>query len=325
MFKNKRVLVTGGLGFIGSNLAIRLVGLGAKVTIVDALISGHGGNYFNIAPIKNRVIVKILNLKDEKKVKLLLVDQEYVFNLAGSVSHLNSMTNPHQDLESNVEAHISLLEGLRKVNSKAKIVFASTRQVYGNPKYLPVNEEHPVDPVDINGINKYAAEQLHLLYSKRYSIPVVILRLTNTYGPRQLICHNRQGFIGWFIHQAVEGDVIKLFDGGRQIRDLNFIDDVVEAFLLAAREEKTNGNIFNLGSKDVVSLSEIARKLILLTGKGKMVSVAFPGKEKSIGIADVFLDFSKIKKKLGWTPKIKLDKGLEQTIKYFKKYGKYYI
>lgn len=306
-------------------MAIKLVQLGAKVTIIDGFIPDHGGNIFNISPIKNKVSLHILNLKNQGGITPFLKDQDYVFNLAGSVSHLDSLKKPKADLENNVEVHISLLAALKKVNRKARVLYASTRQVYGNPLYLPVDEKHPIAPVDVNGINKYAAEQLHLLYHKLYLLPVTILRLTNTYGPHQLIRHSRQGFIGWFIHQAMTGGVINLFDGGVQVRDLNYVSDVVDAFLLAATHDKAAGEVFNLGSGEFVSLSYIAKKLISLTGRGSLHSVPFPKDEKFISIGDTYLDFSKIAKTLGWKPKTTLNRGLVLTVGFYKKYGEHYI
>jgi UDP-glucose 4-epimerase len=234
LFAGKRVLVAGGLGFIGSNLARRLVELGADVLIVDALIPAYGGNPFNIAGIENRVRVNIADVRNESVINHLVQGQDFLFNLVGQVSHIDSMQDPYTDLETNCRAQIALLEACRRYNPQVKIVYTGTRQVYGRPRYLPVDEEHPVEPVDINGVHKMAAEWYHRIYHQAHGLRTVTLRLTNTYGPRMRVKDSRQGFIGWWIHQVVRGREIEIFGTGQQIRDLNYVDDVVEVLLLAA-------------------------------------------------------------------------------------------
>ncbi|HVF29262.1 MAG TPA: NAD-dependent epimerase/dehydratase family protein, partial [Pyrinomonadaceae bacterium] len=288
-YKGRRVLITGGLGFIGSNLARKLVELGdVEVSILDALLPGQGGNPYNVHDVCDRITVHTANMGDDWVINHLVGGVDYIFNLAGSVSHLDSMQHPQRDLELNCAAQLTLLEACRSFNPHVKIVFASTRQVYGKPVYLPLDEQHRVAPIDINGIHKLAAEHYHLLHHRLYGTRAVCLRLTNTYGPRQLIHHNRQGFIAWFIRQAIDGDVMELFGEGRQRRDLNYVDDVVEALLLTGASEAVEGEIFNLGGEAPVTLSDLAEELISLTGRGSVRCVPFPPERQLIDIGNSF-------------------------------------
>ena len=248
-FKDKKVLITGGLGFIGSNLAIKLVELGANVTLLDSMQQNYGGNLFNIESVKDRVIVNFSDMRDTHALPYLVKEKDYIFNLAGQVSHIDSMINPMTDMEINVKAQLSLLEICREYNKEAVVVYSSTRQFYGHPQYLPVDEKHPIIPIDVNGIDKFAGEQYHLLFNKVYHLKTTALRMTNTYGPRQSIRHNRLGFIGWFIRKAVLGEEIEIFGDGKQVRDFTYVDDVVEALLLAATNEECYGVYFNLGGE----------------------------------------------------------------------------
>ncbi len=276
-YKGTSVLITGGLGFIGSNLAHRLTAIGGvKVFIVDALLPGHGGNPHNIHGIRDQVTVYKANLSTDWVTNHIVVGMDYIFNLAGSVSHLDSMRDPLMDMELNCAGQIRLLEACRSFNPAARIVFTSTRQVYGNPTYLPVDEQHPIAPLDVNGIHKRAAELYHLLYHRVYGIPVVCLRLTNTYGPRQLVKHDRQGFIAWFIRQAMDGGVIEVFGDGKQERELVYVDDVVDALLLSGASKGSEGEIFNLGGDHPISLTDLAGELIHLTGRGTIKLKSFP-------------------------------------------------
>ncbi|MDZ7265552.1 MAG: NAD-dependent epimerase/dehydratase family protein, partial [candidate division KSB1 bacterium] len=241
IFKNKKILITGGAGFIGSTLAHRLVKLGGKVTVVDSMIPDYGGNLFNLEGIQDRIRINFSDVRDRYSMEYLIGGQDYLFNLAGQVSHIDSMTDPFADLEINAKSQLSILEACRYHNPRIRIVFASTRQIYGRPQYLPVDENHPLDPPDINGINKLAGERYHTLYAKIYGLHCSVLRLTNVYGPRQLMRHNRQGFIGWFVRQIVRGETIKIFGTGEQKRDLVFVEDVVDALLLAGLNKNASG------------------------------------------------------------------------------------
>ena len=323
-FKGARVLITGGLGFIGSNLARRLAGLGADLTLVDSLIPEYGGNLFNIEGVRDQVRVNVSDVRDSYSMRNLVQDKDYLFNLAGQTSHLDSMTDPLTDLNINTTAQLFILEACRLYNRDVKIVFASTRQLYGRPKYLPVDEKHPVNPVDLNGIHKLAGELYHLLYNDVYKIRACALRLTNTYGPGMRVKDDRQTFLGIWIRRLLEGDPIQIFGDGSQRRDFNFVDDVVEAFLLAAAAPEANGEIFNLGQSEPISLKELAALLIQVNGGGDDKTVPFPAERKAIDIGDYYSDFSKIHKTLGWSPQVSLRDGLRQTVSYYKKHRMHY-
>ncbi len=323
-YAGSHVMITGGLGFIGSNLAHRLVELGAHVLIIDSLIPHYGGNLFNIKAIEDNVKINIADVRDEFGMNYLVRDQDVMFNLAGQVSHIDSMEDPYTDLNINVRSQLSILEACRKNNSKIKIVFASTRQVYGKPEYLPVDEKHPLHPTDVNGINKMAGEWYHILYNNVHGIKTTSLRLTNTYGPRQLMKHSRQGFIGWFIRQIVEGSEIKIFGDGQQKRDLNYVDDVVEAFLFAGASDKVNGMVFNLGDDNPIDLLSLVQLLIELNGGGSYSLIPFPEERKKIDIGDYYAAYEKIKTVLGWKPKNSIREGLAKTIHFYKKFRQHY-
>ena len=324
-YKGRSVLITGGLGFIGSNLALRLADIkDVEISIVDALRPGQGGNPFNIVRIQDRVKLHLADISDDTLSEQLVSGVDYIFNLAGSVSHIDSMLEPQSDLALNCTSQLKFLEACRKFNPHVKIVFSSTRQVYGKPVYLPVDEDHRVAPPDINAIHKLTAENYHLLYSKLYGLRTVCLRLTNTYGPRQLVHHNRQGFIGWFIRQAIDGDPIELFGGGRQRRDLNYVDDVVEALLLAGANEAGEGEIFNLGAEDSVSLADVTDELLSLTSAGSVRHIPFPPERQLIDIGNFHSSFSKIERMLGWRPHTSLRVGLARTIEFYKQNREHY-
>ena len=322
-FKNKEILITGGLGFIGSTLAHRLVGLEAKVTLVDSLIPQYGGNMFNIHGIKNKVKVNIADVRDEHSMDHLIQDKKFLFNLAGTLSHTDSMVDPYTDLEINCRAQLSILESCRKFNRDVKIVFSGTRGQYGKADYLPVDEKHSMHPTDINGINNTAGEWYHILYNNVYKIRATSLRLTNTYGPRHQMKHHKQGIINWFVRLAIEEKEINIFGDGKQIRDCNYVDDVVEALLLAAASDECNGQIYNLGGTPA-NLTEIVKKITNIIGNGNYKLIPFPENSKRIEIGDYIADYSKIKKTLGWEPKVSLEKGLQNTIEYYKKYKEHY-
>ena len=316
-FEGARVLITGGLGFIGSNLARRLDGLGAKITIVDSLIPDYGGNRYNIQGIGERLQVNISDVRDTHSLRSLVQGKDYLFNLAGQTSHLDSMLNPMPDLEINCQAQLSILETCRAHNPKIKIVFASTRQIYGRPNHLPVGESHPLNPVDVNGINKMAGEKYHLLYNDLYGIPATALRLTNTIGPRMRIRDARQTFVGLWVRQLLEGQPISVW-GGKQLRDFTDVEDAVDAFLMAAASPSTNGQVYNLGGSEVVDLMSVAKLMVEVHGSGKYEIHEFPPDRRAIDIGDYYADFSKIKAELGWAPKRALRDTIETTLDYFR-------
>lgn len=324
-YEGRAVLITGGLGFIGSNLARRLVDLGpSEITLLDALIAGHGGNSYNIEGIEERMKVVRGDMRDESIIAPLVERAHAIFNLAGQSSHLDSMRHPHRDLEINCAAQLSLLEACRRFNPGVKVVFTSTRQVYGKPLYLPVDEEHRLEPIDVNGVHKLAAERYHLLYHRLYGTAAVCLRLTNTYGPRQSLSHDRQGFLAWFIRQALDGGVIDLFGEGRARRDLNHVDDVVEALLLAGASDRADGEIFNLGGDEFVSLMEIATALAELTPNLGVRNSRFPAELQLIDIGDFRASYAKIEAALGWRPQMLFRDGLARTLEFYRRHRAHY-
>lgn len=323
-FSGKHVLITGGLGFIGSALAHTLVKAGAHITLVDSLIPEYGGNFFNIDGIKNKVKVNISDVRDPFAMAHLVQGQEYLFNLAGQTSHMDSMHDPFTDLDINASAQLSILETCKKYNPAVKIVFASTRQLYGKPEYLPVDEKHPINPVDVNGINKLAGEWYHLLYNNVYGIRACALRLTNTYGPGMRVKDARQTFLGIWVRSVIEGKPIQVFGDGLQLRDFNYVDDVVNALLLAAASDAANGEVYNLGSQEVINLKELAAMMVELRTGNTFNIVPFPPERKAIDIGDYYSDFNKIKSELGWQPKIGLKQGLESSLKYYETHHKHY-
>ena len=316
-FDRKKVLITGGLGFIGSNLAIRLVELGADVTLVDSLIPTYGGNLWNVEPIKTRVRINISDVRDPFAMKYLIYGQDYLFNLAGQTSHVDSMENPETDLAINVQAQLQILEDCRQHNPDVKVVFASTRQVYGRPLRIPVGEDHPLTPVDINGVHKLAAEHYHRLYNNIYGVRSVILRLTNTYGPRMRVVDARQTFLGIWIRRLLEGEPILIYGDGSQLRDYNYVDDVVDALLMAAETDTCYGDVLNLGSQEVFSLSQTAEIFLDLHPDGQVSYVPFPKSRLSIDIGDYQGDFSRIRGALGWSPKTNFRDGMRRTLEYY--------
>jgi dTDP-glucose 4,6-dehydratase/UDP-glucose 4-epimerase len=323
-FAGARALITGGLGFIGSNLARRLLPAGAKITLADSLIPLYGGNLFNIHDIQDRVAVSITDVRDRHALEHLVQGKDYLFNLAGQTSHLDSMTNPLTDLDINAAAQLSILEACRKHNPAIRIVFASTRQLYGKPEYLPVDEDHPIRPVDVNGINKLAAEWYHLLYNNVYGIRACALRLTNTYGPRMRVKDARQTFLGIWIKNLLQDQPIQVFGDGLQLRDFNFVDDVVDALLVSATHDGAAGQVFNLGSSEIINLKDLAGLLVRLHGAGRFEIVPFPPERKAIDIGDYYSDFSKVTTELGWAPRISLEQGLSNTLDYYCKNGSHY-
>jgi UDP-glucose 4-epimerase len=324
VFAGKRVLITGGLGFIGSNLARRLVTLGARVTILDSLLPDYGGDLFNIEGIEDQVRVNISDVRDFHSLQYLVQDQLYLFNLAGQTSHMDSMTDPLTDLEINCRAQLSILETCRKVNPTVKVVFASTRQMYGKPDYLPVDEAHLLRPVDVNGINKMAGEWYHILYNNVFDIPACALRLTNTYGPRMRVKDARQTFLGVWIRLVLEGRPFDVWDGPQR-RDFTYVDDAVDAILLAAASSQANGQIYNLGGDCVITLRDLAELLVEVNGGGEFTVRAYPSDRKRIDIGDYYADFGRIRTTLGWEPRIGLRDGLKRCLDYYSKHLPRYV
>jgi UDP-glucose 4-epimerase len=322
--REKSVLITGGLGFIGSSLARRLVRLGARVTLVDSLIPEYGGNLFNIDDIKDSVQVNISDVRDPHAIAYLIKGKNYLFNLAGQTSHIDSMLDPVTDLNINSAAQLSILEACRMHNRDIKIIFASTRQVYGKPEYLPVDENHPVRPVDVNGINKISGEWYHLLYNNVYGIRACALRLTNTYGIGMRVKDARQTFLGIWIRNLIERKPIFVFGDGLQLRDFNYIDDVVDALLISAVTPQADGQVYNLGNSEYTSLKDLAALLVELNRGGEYHLVPFPPERKTIDIGDYYSDYRKIQNALGWEPRVTLREGLHRSLGYYARHHRHY-
>jgi len=318
-------MITGGLGFIGSNLARRLVELGAEVLLVDSLIPDYGGNLFNIDGVADRVRVNVADIRQQSTMNYLVRDRDVIFNLAGQVSHIDSMLDPYSDLEINCRSQLTVLEACRNFNPGVKVVFAGTRQVYGRPDYLPVNESHLVRRTDVNGINKAAGEYYHLVYNNVFGVRACSLRLTNVYGPRQLIKHNRQGFIGWFIRLSVEDRVIQIYGDGSQLRDFVYVDDAADAFLRAAADDACNGEVFNVGGDVPHSHRELTSLLLEVAGSGRVQYVEWPADKKAIDIGSFYADSSKFKRITGWKPTVTLRDGLQRTIAFYRQHLDRYL
>jgi UDP-glucose 4-epimerase len=334
VFRGRASLITGGLGFIGSNLARRLAALGSRVTLMDSMVPEYGGNLFNVHDIRDAVRVNIADVRDRSAMDHLVQGQDFLFNLAGQVSHIDSMRDPFTDLDINCRSQLSILEACRHNNRDVRIVFAASRQEYGRPEYLPVDERHPMRPVDVNGINKLAGEWYHVVYADVYGVATASLRLTNTYGPGQLLRHNRQGFIGWFLRTVVEGGEIQLYGDGSQLRDLNHVDDVVEAFLLAAaaldrapREPglRAGERIWNLAAEPPISLRDLSALLVELAGRGSVRHVEWPAEKKTIDIGSYYGSHAKITAELGWRPRVTLRDGLQRTLRYYEQHLEHYL
>lgn len=323
-WQHRTVLITGGLGFIGSNLAIRLVELGAQVTLIDSLIPDYGGNLFNINGLTQAVHVNLSDIRDRFSMEVLLQNKQVIFNLAGQTSHMDSMRDPQTDLAINGAAQLSLLEQCRAVNPTARIVFASTRQLYGRPQYLPVDEDHPVNPVDVNGINKLSAELYYRLYHNVYGLSTRILRLTNTIGPRMRIRDARQTFLGIWIRQLLEGEPIDVW-GGEQLRDFNDVDDVVDAMLIAGQHEGLSPSPYNLGSSETISLLDLAQMMVAIHGKGDVNIRSFPADRKKIDIGDYHSSFARYQQATGWQPSRSLAHTLERTLAYYAEHRDHYL
>ena len=318
-------MITGGLGFIGSNLARRLVELGARVLLVDSLIPDFGGNLFNIDGIADRLQTNVADVRQQSTMNYLVQGVDVIFNLAGQVSHIDSMHEPFTDLEINCRAQLTILEACRHNNPRAKLVFAGTRQMYGKPDSLPVKETHLVRPTDVNGINKAAGEYYHLVYNNVFGVRACSLRLTNVYGPRQLIKHNRQGFIGWFIRLAIEDHTIQIYGDGSQLRDFVYVDDAVDAFVRAGADERCNGEVFNVGGDRAISHRELTALLVKVAGSGRAEYIAWPPEKKAIDIGDFYADSSKFMKATGWKPAVSLEEGLRRTIAFYRQHWDRYV
>jgi UDP-glucose 4-epimerase len=323
-YRGRKVMITGGLGFLGSSLAIALVDLGARVVLVDALLPLYGGNYYNIEGIKDRVEVHIADIRDSEAMDRLVQGQDTIFNLAAQVSHLDSMTDPLLDLDINARGNLVLLEACRRFNPIVKVVYAGTRGQYGRPVETPVREGHPMRPTDFYGVDKAAAEQYHFLYNKVCGLRAASLRINNTYGPRHQMKHAKYGTLNWLIRLAMEGRSIRVYGDGSQLRDYNYVDDVTEAFLLVGARSEADGEAFNLGSGQPIRFLDLVKVIIETVGNGSYECVPWPQERLAIEVGDYVADYSKIYRLLGWSPKVSLAEGLARTVEFYRRNWRHY-
>ena len=323
-FGDTRAVIIGGLGLIGSAIARRLVTLNAEVLLVDSMIPEYGGNLANIADIRERLTVNIADIRGGYALRHLLKGRDFLFNLAAQTSHLDSMSAPEEDLAINCTAQLQLLEVCRAVNPRIAIVHAGTRQIYGRPEYLPVDERHPLRPVDVNGVNKMAGEAYHLLFRDVYGIKTRSLRLTNVYGPGMRIKDARQTFLGIWLRRVIEGEPFEVW-GGEQRRDLLYVDDAAEAFLYAAITPEAEGLALNVGGDEPYSLAALAEAIIEANGGGKYEIRGFPPERKRIDIGDFLTDDSRFRGLSGWSPRIGLADGLRRSLEYYRSHLASYL
>jgi UDP-glucose 4-epimerase len=323
-FRGKEVLVTGGLGFIGSNLCAELVKYGAHVTIVDNMLPRQGGNLFNIRDIEDKVKVNFSDVRNGLSMNHLVKGQDYIFHLAGQVNHVDSMRNPIQDLEINCRGTLVLLEALRHNNLTARIIFAGTRGEYGSSVTLPVDENHPTNPKGIYAVTNLTAEKMVLVYDDIFGIKGACLRITNTYGPRHQMAHDEYGVFNWFIRKAVDDEAIPVFGDGRILRDFIYVEDLVECLLMVAATDSAYGEVFNIGTGVPVSFIELAKKIVRATGSGHVQFAEFTQERKEVEPGDYYADITKIKTTTGWAPRTSLEDGIRKTVEYYRKYKKEY-
>jgi len=323
-FQGKRVLVTGGLGFIGSNLSVRLVELGAKVTIVDNMMPRLGGNLFNVKEIMDHIQINFSDVRDEHSMDYLVKDQDFIFHLAGQVNHVDSIRNPIQDLDINCRGTLVLLESCRKYNREVKVIFSGTRGEYGASVKLPVAEDHPTNPKGIYAVTNLSAEKMVLVYDDVHKISGTCLRITNTYGPRHQMAHDEYGVLNWFIRKAIDNELIPVFGNGHILRDFLYVDDLVECFLQVAICPSAYGEVFNVGTGIPISFIDLAKKIVKVADSGKVAFTEFTKERKEVEPGDYYTDISKIRKIVGWTPKTDLSEGLKKTIEFYRKYKKEY-
>lgn len=323
-FKNKEILIAGGLGFIGSNLAIRLAKSGAKITLLDAMIEGHGGNLFNIEPVKDKVTVNFSDIRDENIMNYIVRGKDYIFHLAGQNDHVLSLTNPFPDIDINIKGSAVLLEACKKYNRDVKLVYTGTRGEYGPAAKLPVDELAPINPKGIYELSNLTAQKLFKIYNDNHGVRSVTLRLTNIYGERAQMKHDRFGVVNWFIRLAIGNEIIKVFGDGSILRDFLYVDDTVDAILMCALSEDAYGEVFNVGHNRHYSFLELAQKIIDISGSGQWEFAPFTPERAAAEPGDYYSDISKIKKFVGWKPKTSLEEGLKKTIDYYKQYQQYY-
>lgn len=322
--KNKKVLITGGLGMIGSTLANKLVTLGAEVTLLDSLIKPYGANFFNVKDINQLIKINISDIRDKESVKVLVQDKDIIINLAGQVSHNDSLNNPYLDADINYIGHLNVLEAVKNNNPTAKILYSGSRLQFGKIISNPVAEDHPLNPLTPYAVNKTAAENLYLYYNRVFNIPIVLFRIANPYGPRCQMQHSKYAIINWFIRNAMEDKEITIFGDGSQIRDYIFVDDLAEAFILASVDDNIKSEIFNIGSGTGTSFKDMVQLVVEVVGKGKIKYQLWPQDYLNVETGDYITNISKITRMLNWVPKTSLKKGIEETVSYYQQFRNYY-
>ncbi len=325
LFRDARVLITGGMGFLGSNLAITLVNLGSKVTVVDAMIDPYGGNPFNVAPIADRITINYCDIRDPNAMNYLVRNQDFVFHLAGQVDHVLSLVqSPFDDIDINVKGTAVILEACRRFAPKAKFIYTGTRGQYGKPRSLPVAEDAPTMPLGIYELTNLTAEKMVEIYHQVHGIQAIPLRITNVYGPRGQMKHSRYGVANWFIRLALDGEPIPVFGDGKILRDFLYVDDCIEAILACAAAESTWGEIFNIGADHAYDFIALAEGVIRAVGSGSWHLTEFTPERKAQEPGSFYCDISKIYRLLGWRPKTSLDEGLTRTVSFYRQFRQHY-
>lgn len=324
-YKNKNVLITGGLGFIGSNLAHKLIELGANISIIDNLNPLYGGNTFNILDKEKEIELIVNDVRDTNVIHPLIVKSDIIFHLAAQVSYIDSLNIPFEDLDLNARATLNILETCRKYNPKSKIIFSSSRMVYGKSDRAIITEQAETNPLSLYGIHKLTSEKYLLMYYKDFGIPCSILRLTNPYGPRQQVKHSKYSLVGWFIRQAMEDKVIKIYGEGLQLRDYIFVDDIVDAMIKCGETEKAIGEIINIGTGTSSKFSDMVHSVVKCVKSGKVEYIPWPENYERVETGDINVDISKLQKLTAWKPKVTLEEGIKLTYEYYKKHISNYI
>ena len=323
--RGKKVLVIGGMGFIGSSVAKGLVDNGAEVTIMDSFLDGLGSNYFNIEGIRDKVKINISDIRDFNSLLTIVKGFDIIYNLSGNPVHNDSLEDPQLDLDINLRGHLNLLQACKKNNPSAKILYAGTRMQIGKINNIPVDEKHPCNPKSPYGVNKQAAEEYSLYFHREIGLDTVVFRIANPYGPRSQMKTHKYCIVNWFLGQLMKYNDVKVFGDGNQIRDYIFIDDLVNAFLLAGISPKSNGQVFNIGSGVGTKFGEMVDLLVKTVNKGKRINVSWPENYKDIETGDHISDISKAKELLGWEPKISLEEGIKLTFDFYNQFGKHYF
>ncbi len=322
-FEGKRVLITGGAGFIGSSLAHALVDLGAQVTVLDAMLLLYGGNLFNLEDVNKKLTFVEGDIRDKDLMAQLVKDQDVIFNLAAQVSYIDSKDQPFLDLDINCKGHLNVLEAVRVVAPKCRVIFSSSRLVYGKILKSPVSEDHPTDPLSIYGIHKLTAEKYYQYYHKNFGINTIVARIPNPYGPRQQMKHNKYSIAGWFVRQALEGQAITIFGDGKQERDYLYIDDIIDAFLKLAEKGRA-GEVYNMGLQERTTFVDMVDAILSEIPTGKKKHIPWPENYEKNETGSYIADTSKINKDTSWLAKVNLKEGIHRMVEYYKENKKHY-